>query len=444
MPPTETIENPNEALVIPKWLKKAKFESLLAKDEPAFDRIIKYTPVAAVPPGGNFASVMIRVYLNLELKGENILGFHKLYITYTFCQSDGSQTKKSYIVKTTLDAEKGGKQVNEFRYFHKEQQMYSTYLPAFEKLYREAGHPMQLMPKCLEIGEIEGNLYFIFEDLAPQGYVSADRYKGIDMEHMRLSLRKLAQLHAASAVYKDRVGSFSVDFQHGFAKKDNIPHSLRGFDAKSPEYIAAMKTWGLEEAYLKNFPTIEQYSKVCLESLNVDPQDFNVLTHGDFSSNNILYKYDESGALQNAFILDFQLCKWGSPAQDLLFLITISPSKELRVKEFDNFVRIYYEYLIEYLAILQYAKPLPRLRDLQAALSKKNNTLYAFFPVMNHLPSLLIPSTRESNLHTVMSKDEVGKRLRTRMYTNPDYLEVIRELYPLYCNRGLFNFEDFE
>lgn len=129
--------------------------------------------------------------------------------------------------------------------------MYSTYLPAFEKLYRDAGHSMELVPKCLEIGEIEGNLYFIFEDLAIQGYLSADRTKGLDMTHMRLSLQKLAEFHAASVVYQDRHGPYPTDFEHGFVKKDNIEHSLQGFNIKYPELQASMKSWGLDESYLK-------------------------------------------------------------------------------------------------------------------------------------------------------------------------------------------------
>lgn len=422
---SEKIENPNESLIIPEWLNRAKFEFLLAKDEPDYSKILQFTPVAAVPPGCNFTSVMLRVYLDLEMK-------------------DGTQKRKSYVVKTTLNLDKGGQRVNEMRYFHKEQQMYSTYLPEFEEIYREAGHPVQLMPKCLEIGEIEGNLYFIFEDLSAQNYKGKDQTKGVDMEHMRLSLRKLAELHAASVIYKDRHGPYHTDFYHGFAKKDNLQFSLNGFETKAPEYKEAMKTWGMDECYLKNFPTTEQYGKLCLESLNVDPQDFNVLTHGDFSATNMLYKYDGNGALSDAVLLDFQVCKWASPAQDLLMMITLSAEKDSRYREFDNFVRIYWEYLIECLRVLKYEKPLPQLREVQSAIYKKNNTFSAFFSVLNHLPGHLLPPCKESNLHTINSKDEEGRKLRNRSYTNPAFMEVIREFYPFCCNRGLFNFEDFD
>ncbi|XP_022222766.2 uncharacterized protein LOC111074331 [Drosophila obscura] len=420
-----TIENPNESLVIPKWLNEDKFLALLAKDVPNFGRILQFTPVAAIPPGSNFTSILVRVYLHLEL-------------------NDGSLKSQSYVVKSTLEFDKGGRLVEEFRYFQKEQQMYSTYLPAFEQLYREAGHAIQLVPKCLEIGEMDGYLYFIFEDLSSQQFVTVDRSKGLDMQHMSLSLRKLAKLHAASVVYENRHGSYPIDFEHGFAHKDNTEHSKRGFEAKVKEYTAAMQTWGIEERYLKNFPTAEQYIEMCLDSLRTDGNDFNVLTHGDFWSSNILFKYNSNNDLDSALLLDFQHCKWGSPAQDLLFIITISAGRELRLKEYENFVRIYWEHLIDCLGILSYKKPLPQLRDLHAALYKKNNTFYAFFALMSHLSAVLLPSDRNTNLHTLMSQDEAGRSLRTRLYTNPAFVEVISEVYPFYCKRGLFNFGDYE
>lgn len=57
-------------------------------------------------------------------------------------------------------------------------------------------------------------------------------------------------------------------------------------------------------------------------------------------------------------------------------MITISAEKGLRIREFDNIVKIYWQYLIECLGILKYEKPYPQLRDLQSSLYKKNNTLY--------------------------------------------------------------------
>lgn len=115
---------------------------------------------------------------------------------------------------------------------------------------------------------------------------------------------------------------------------------------------------------------------MCLSNLDVDPEDFNTLTHGDLWSSNLLYKYYPDGNIDSAILLDYQLCKYGSPAQDLLFLITISAAKDIRIKKFDMFVRVYWERLTVCLQLVKYQQQLPSLRDLHKSMLKKNNTFY--------------------------------------------------------------------
>lgn len=69
MPDSMEIKNPNEHLAIPEWITEEYFKSVLDKDEPDHVKVLKFTPVAAIPPGGNFTSVMLRIYIDLELKG---------------------------------------------------------------------------------------------------------------------------------------------------------------------------------------------------------------------------------------------------------------------------------------------------------------------------------------------------------------------------------------
>lgn len=45
----------------------------------------------------------------------------------------------------------------------------------------------------------------ILEDLSLDGFRTADRLQGLDMKHVELILEKLAQFHAASAVYVENV-----------------------------------------------------------------------------------------------------------------------------------------------------------------------------------------------------------------------------------------------
>lgn len=92
-----------------------------------------------------------------------------------------------------------------------------------------------------------------------------------------------------------------------------------------------------------------------------------------------MFSYKSNSSLNDLIFLDFQICKWGSPAEDLLFFISISAAKDIRIKEFDHFISIYYERLVECLKILNYKKPLPKLRDLHKDLFDQKNSFYGMF-----------------------------------------------------------------
>ncbi|EDW84831.1 uncharacterized protein Dwil_GK14334 [Drosophila willistoni] len=422
------IENPNKDLRIPEWINPEYFDKILQKDEPNYVKILKFTPVAAIPPGENFTSTMLRIHFDLQMK-------------------DGTTKHKTYIFKTELATERGGKEIKMAGIFKKELKMYHTYLPAFEALYHSAGWShIQLAPRCLHAEETaDGDIHFVFEDLAKRQFKNVDRIKGLDMEHMKRSLHKLAEFHAASSVYVEQNGPLPEEYNAGFISEANLNLSVQGFKVKNRTYKKAMENWGLpdSEKYVKSFPNAQQYLEICKSNLKIDPQEFNTLTHGDYWSSNLMCNYLENGEIDQIIMVDFQIGKWGSPAQDLLFFITLSAAQDIRLKEFDNFVLIYWERLVECLKFLKYSKPLPKLRELQMSLYKKNNTFYAFMAIFNHLPVLQFPTDKESNLHSLMRDDEEGDKFRLRLFTNPAFANIMKDLYPFYYNRGIFQFSDF-
>ncbi|XP_052846830.1 uncharacterized protein LOC128258890 [Drosophila gunungcola] len=427
MTDNDEIVNPNENLIIPDWINEKYFTSVLEKDEPDHAKVLKFTTVAATKPGENFTSTMLRSYIKLEMK-------------------DGSVKTKTYIFKTMLPEERGGNDITEFGLFPKEAKMYETYLPAFEDLYKKAGWDIQLAPKCLLTEEREGKIHFIFEDLCVKRFGNIDRTKGLDMEHMTASLHKLAEYHAASAVYEELHGPYPSEFNEGFVKRDLKKFHIDGFKQKEKAYKKAMLSWGMKEAekYVKEFPTADQYWAQCLSTLDLDPLEFHVLNHGDFWSSNMMTTYLPNGSLDQLILIDFQLVKWGSPAMDLLFFLTLSPEHDLRIKEFDHFVRIYWERLIECLKVLKLKQSLPKLRDLQNSINKKQNSFYAVFSITNHLPIILFPTDKDSNLHNIIAETEEGENLRLRLVSNPAFGNVMKDLYPFLYNRGILNFEDYD
>ncbi|XP_017052339.1 uncharacterized protein LOC108095681 [Drosophila ficusphila] len=424
---TASIVNPNEHLEIPQWINQEYFQPILQKDEPDYEKILSFKPVAAIPPGENFTSIMLRIHFDLQMK-------------------DGNTKHKTYVFKTMLAEERGGKEIREAGIFDKELMMYQSFLPAFEELYRSAGEEIQLAPKCLHTDQRENGIHFVFEDLGVKKFQNVDRIQGLDIVHMKRSLQKLAEFHAAAAVYAERKGSYPVEFEDGFIGKDNLKMQEEGFLVKARSYHKSMAGWGLEEPekYINSFPTVQQFLKMCEKNLGTDPLAFNTLTHGDFWSSNLMCNYLPNGEINEVIMVDFQLCKWGSPAQDLLFFITLSAASDIKLKEFDNFVRIYWERLVECLKVLKYQKPLPKLRDLQTSLYQDTNTVYAFIAVFNHLPVIQFPSDKESNLHSLLRDDEEGDRFRMRIFTNSTFCRLMKDIYPFFYNRGIFNFSDYE
>ncbi|SPP84315.1 uncharacterized protein LOC117585911 [Drosophila guanche] len=424
---SEEIVNPNEHLIIPDWINEKYFTGVLAKDEPNHVKILKFTKVAAIPPGENFTSTMIRVYIKLEMK-------------------DGSVKTKTYIFKTMLPEERGGSDINDFGLFPKEAKMYETYLPAFESMYRAAGWKIQLAPQCLHTEERNGNIHFIFEDLCVKRFKNIDRTKGLDLEHMTRALHKLAEYHAASAVYEEQHGPYPTEFLEGFVTLKTHKFHMDAFKLKERAFKKAMLTWGMDDAekYVKEFPTADQYWAQSLSCLDVLPNEFNVLNHGDFWSSNLMSNYLPNGKIDELILVDFQIVKWGNPAQDLLFFIILSAATDIRIKEFDNLVRIYWDRLIVCLKVLKFKKPIPTLRDIQRSMYAKENSFYAFFALMNHLPIILFPTDKDSNLHNLSAENEEGESLRLRLVSNPAFASVMKDLYPFLYNRGLLNFSDYD
>ncbi|XP_022218887.1 uncharacterized protein LOC111071709 [Drosophila obscura] len=410
--------NPNEHLTIPKWVNEDYFLPILEKDVNGFDKIISFTPIAATAPGENYTSVMIRVHIDVLLK-------------------DGSRQELSYILKTMLESSEGADAINMMGLFPKEKQMYEVHIPQFVQLYKEAGVDIELAPKCLLVDQTAEAISLVFEDLSRQKFVNCDRLKGFDMEHMRCVLRKLAELHAASVLVYDLNGPYDEQYNKSMYNEDSRPLFEKMGEMRQAQYISAMRQWGLNDAekYIEKYWTGAEFFDLALQVNKVDESDFNVLNHGDCWSNNIMFNYKDNGEVDRTIFVDLQIGKWGSPAQDLWYLICTSAQLDIKVKEFDHFIQIYHERLAECLKLLNYSKPIPSLRDLHIMMLK-----YGFWGPLTAngvMVATLMPSDKDSNVNTMMDPGPKGDAMRTKTFTNVYYVEAMRLLLPFFELKGL-------
>ena len=56
--------------------------------------------------------------------------------------------------------------------------------------------------------------------------------------------------------------------------------------------------------------------------------------HGDFWSNNIMFKYSADGVVEKTMLIDFQLINYGHPAYDVLYLLYLSSDIGTYVADF--------------------------------------------------------------------------------------------------------------
>lgn len=98
---------------------------------------------------------------------------------------------------------------------------------------------------------------------------------------------------------------------------------------------------------------------------------FNILGHGDFWLNNMMFKLNADKEPEDVLLLDFQGCSWSGPGLDLHYFITSSVHNDVKIDCYDELIKHYHEQLLESLKKLKYDQYVPTLDDLYQDLSEK-------------------------------------------------------------------------
>lgn len=183
----------------PEWLTHDYIEQALKSHYKDSDlRIVQLNVNPALGPGENYGGVLTRarVEFTLSKQSENIL-------------------KQNLIVKTAIDDDELTKELMEpYDIFNREMNLYEEVLPKLTELLKETDGFEPLFPTAVFVDRERSAI--IFEDLSVANYVMADRVKRLDKEHVHLILRKLAKMHATSAVFNERNAGNLEKFDRGF------------------------------------------------------------------------------------------------------------------------------------------------------------------------------------------------------------------------------------
>ncbi|EDV53677.1 uncharacterized protein LOC6554928 [Drosophila erecta] len=400
---------------IPDWVTAELFEDVLKSNVDGYAKVRNFKPEIGSAAGDNYATIMLRVKIEVELQ-------------------DGTTKEVSYMVKLPHQQEIYKEMMKHTDIFEIERTMYNQVVPEMEALYKAAGVEVTFGAKSYELKNAQTE-YIALEDLCIKGFKNANRLEGLDQAHSERVLRKLAQWHAATAVRVATKGQYPEIVLRGFFKEENRPMMNDMMDGMGKVFLKCCATYDGNEAYIEQVKAIkpvviDELFKMCV----VDPTEFNALNHGDTWSNNIMFQYDESGTIKEVYMVDFQVSKYGTVAQDLFYFLISSTKLEDKLSKFDYYVKVYHDNLVEHLKILKYSKPLPSLRDIHKSLFKYGT--FAYSVATGVMAAVLLDPTENASLENFVGDSAEGVDFQMKMYNNPRYRKHIQVILPWLLNRG--------
>lgn len=196
----------------------------------------------------------------------------------------------------------------------------------------------------------------VLENLTPSGYRLGPR-EMLDETHIMLMTKAIAEYHGTVYALKiherktfdEIVGSFK---SFPFSKPEK--NSFDAFYAITLEKMKIsaenIKSKDLENVITRLYERyIDKPSSLLQEFLAEDP-DFDIIIHGDYNRNNVMFKYPNDEGFENPSsmkMFDFQWVKCASPVLDLSFYLYMNLDPDLFEEKFDDILKFYHDTLVK-------------------------------------------------------------------------------------------------
>ncbi|KAH8311356.1 hypothetical protein KR044_005911, partial [Drosophila immigrans] len=422
---------------VPDWVRAELFIDVLKESVKGFAKIKSFRVKNGSAAGENYATIMLRVFIDVELE-------------------DGSEKSVSYMLKLPHQTEMFQKMLERNNIFEAERTVYKTIIPEMEQLYRDVGIEVKFGAKSYDLKEAKTE-YVLLEDLAPQGFKNMNRIQGLDQAHTESALRKISQWHAASAARVALKGSYPEQYIIGFFREENLEMIKDMNHSLSTTFLKSCETYEDNEEYIEHVRKAQpMITDMCFKMSEPDTTGLNVLNHGDFWTNNMMFSHDLDGKIEEIYLVDFQMPKYGSVAQDLYYFLFSSTKFEDKLTKFDYYIKFYHQNLVKNLKLLKYTKPLPTLREMHISLFKYGfwgkkamahylNSFICVFLLTGYLTAtgvmsaILVDPTENANFDNFLSDSAEGAAFKTLIYTNPRYQKHMKIILPWLLNRGVFD-----
>ncbi|XP_049824816.1 uncharacterized protein LOC126265934 [Aethina tumida] len=232
--------------------------------------------------------------------------------------------------------------------FKNEIEFYRTVIPKLRRFFEEHGlEPPNFFPDFVAgrvsfNGEnVDDDAVLILEDLNKQDYYVNNCEDGFDLIQTKSILENLSQLHAVGIAMREQ-------------KPEEFEHFIRPY-LNGITFGSNMEEGNLLKSEVKLYLSLlnenndlKNWSSELCEHLQVNnmrrikEDESYTIVHGDLWMNNIMLKSGNKKVI-GIKIVDYQVCQFQSPLDDLIFFLMMSVQNEILNNHFDDLLQFYYK-----------------------------------------------------------------------------------------------------
>ena len=177
----------------------------------------------------------------------------------------------------------------------------------------------------------------------------------VTVDHILLVMQALGKFHAVSYAIKDQApDKFSEmvnELQEHIYRQGYNSDLADAYNAAAMNVISSItddRDAHLLEAVLRLYER-DQYDIIveCVDGNAAEPHA--IIIHGDMWSNNTMFQFNEENIPCKACLVDWQIARYASPVLDVLYYIFLSTTRELRGRNYNIYLKTYYESLSNHL-----------------------------------------------------------------------------------------------
>lgn len=293
---------------------------------------LEYVSTNLNEPGENYGSLMLKVEIKVRNKATN------------------EEETISAVAKTPPTDEIIQQIFNTKVTFKNEIAFYKTVIPTLQNLRKVHNiEPATYFPEFVGARlnlngteQVDSDAVLLLENLTIKGFTSLSRHEGYSLQAAKLVLKDLADFHGNAIAlrsqkpqeFKSKIEPYldGVFFEGQHSDENLINQTLE-------QAVVLMKEKGLVHLIPK---VTEILSSKVVRSVR---GPFTTISHTDLWINNTMLRQHDSVPV-DIKLVDFQVCRYQTPADDLLFFLFTSVQDDVLDKNLDILIRYYYDLLI--------------------------------------------------------------------------------------------------